>query len=454
MTRILWPALLLLVLLLVFVREAHRRGGTWAAVLALVFAMTSITAIVQFNPGRIDHHNAMILCTVGGLLFLERSLIDARAAGTAGVLLGGALVIGYEPIALILPAIAIAAFGGVWTGSAIAAARATTAAAVTMFLALVATVRWSQWMPVHCDALALNLPLACACCAAGLWLSRGSRHGRIGRMAIAVASTCVAVAVFAALEPACLRGPFAQVSPDVRRIWLDHVVETRSVFAIIQTDPVLGWSFIMFAAAGAFVQVIESTPSIRPDIRRCRGRLGSGVAARLLAGEAHAVRELARRHVACRIRRAARRVPPILRVEDTLHGGFPSEPGDVDARAHRGTWHRSSGSSPAGPERCGCRRAMPGIAKPRAALTARARTRRRRHRVGALHRRDNQTPCGGGSVNIGSTREFSRTRSILTAATGRSGPRDSETRRELHRVVPGLLKAGARPSNSSCRTRW
>jgi len=266
-TRIVWPAILLFVLLLIVVRDAHRRGGAWAAVVALVLAMTSITATVQFSPGRIDHHNAMILCTIGGLLCFERSAADRRAGWIAGVLLGLALVVGYEPIALIVPAFAIAAAIGVWNGDTAAAARAMSAAAITMSMALAATMRSSRWMPIRCDAMAINVPLAVACCAIGLWWIDRTRYGRIGRFAIAGTSAIVAVALFAALEPACLRGPFAQVSPEVHRLWLDHVMETKSVFAIVESNAPLGWSFIVFTVLGAAAQIVEA-----------RRRPGSGAA--------------------------------------------------------------------------------------------------------------------------------------------------------------------------------
>jgi hypothetical protein len=263
LTRIVWPVMLLFALQLIVVREARRRGGVWAAGLALVFAMTSITASVQFSPGRIDHHNAIILCTIGGLLFLERSMTDPRAGWSAGVLLGLALAIGYEPIALILPALAAAALVAVWTGDVTPVTRAVTAATVTMSLALVATVRSSQWIPIHCDALAINAPLAFACCAVGLWVAGRAGQGRIGRVAIVGTSALVAVALFAALEPACLRGPFAQVSPEMRRLWMDHVLETKSVLAVIEGNAPLGWSFIAFAAAGAIAQIVQTRR--RPD---------------------------------------------------------------------------------------------------------------------------------------------------------------------------------------------
>ena len=85
-----------------------------AAAFALFLVTTSAMALAQFRPGRIDHHNAQILCAVAGLLFLARSLDDRRAGWIAGALLGLGLAIGYEAIALVVPALALAALAAVW----------------------------------------------------------------------------------------------------------------------------------------------------------------------------------------------------------------------------------------------------------------------------------------------------------------------------------------------------
>ena len=69
-------------------REAQRRGGLLAAAFALFLVTTSAMALAQFRPGRIDHHNAQILCAVAGLIFLARSPADERAGWIAGALLG------------------------------------------------------------------------------------------------------------------------------------------------------------------------------------------------------------------------------------------------------------------------------------------------------------------------------------------------------------------------------
>ena len=67
--RIVWPAALFFALALIVAREAQRRAGPVAAAFALFLVITSAMALAQFRPGRIDHHNAQILCAVAGLLF-------------------------------------------------------------------------------------------------------------------------------------------------------------------------------------------------------------------------------------------------------------------------------------------------------------------------------------------------------------------------------------------------
>src|SRR4029079_11176623 len=110
--RFVWPALLFFALALIVAREAHRRAGPVGAAFAIVLITTSAVALAQFRPGRVDHHNAQILCAVAGLIFLARSPTDKRAGWIAGTLLGLGLAIGYEAIALVVPALALAALVG------------------------------------------------------------------------------------------------------------------------------------------------------------------------------------------------------------------------------------------------------------------------------------------------------------------------------------------------------
>src|SRR6476660_8956504 len=113
-TRIVWPTLLFFALTLIVAREAHRRAGPVGAAFAVMRVAASTLALAQYRPGRIDHHNAQILCAVAGLIFLVRSLDDRRAGWIAGIFIGLGLAIGYEAIALVVPALGLAALATVW----------------------------------------------------------------------------------------------------------------------------------------------------------------------------------------------------------------------------------------------------------------------------------------------------------------------------------------------------
>jgi hypothetical protein len=257
-TRMVWPALLFFILQLMISREALRRAGPWAAAFAVALPLLSLMPLVQFKPGRIDHHNAQILCAVAGLMFLVRSLEEERIGWIAGALIGLGLAVGYEAIGLVVPALGLAAMVALWEGRGIGGvARAATAATGVLLAALVAAVPPSRWFVINCDALALNLPLLAGCCATGLWAAQHvpDRFGAAGRLGVAGLCAAAGVVIFSVIEPACLMGPFGQVNPALKPIWLDRVMESKSIlsFGDNQYAPML--AFVAFVLAGIVAQL-------------------------------------------------------------------------------------------------------------------------------------------------------------------------------------------------------
>ena len=256
--RIVWPATLFFALQLRVVREAHARAGPWAAAFALVFTLTCATALVQFRPGRVDHHNAMILCAVAGVLLLARSLETPRYGTIAGSLLGLGLGVGYEALALTVPALVLAALVALWRpahGDGVL--RAAVAATAVLFLALIATVPPTRWFAIRCDALSLNLPLLAAFATAGLWaaLRLDAPSQLFARLGVVGVAALAGGAVYAGLEPACLAGPFGQIDAGLVPIWLDDVMESKSVLWLAGEHPAAALSFVAFVLAGAAAQV-------------------------------------------------------------------------------------------------------------------------------------------------------------------------------------------------------
>jgi hypothetical protein len=254
--RIAWPALLFFSLLLIVSREASRQTGPWGGALAILLAATSLMAFVQFRPGRVDHHNAQILCAVAGLLLLLRAWREPRVGWPAGVLLGLGLSIGYEALALVGLALGITAAMALWLPRhAAGVARAAIAVTLTMAAALVLTIPPWRGLSIHCDALALNLPVLAAGGTLGLWAGVAFGRSQFERLLIAGMGVVAGVGGFTTLEPACIAGPFAQVSPALKEVWLDHVYETESILRRVADQPSLCLGTLVFLAAGTAVEV-------------------------------------------------------------------------------------------------------------------------------------------------------------------------------------------------------
>jgi hypothetical protein len=256
--RVLWPTLLLFALLLVVVGDAVRRAGAWAGLFAALFAVTCASSLVQFVPGRVDHHNAQILCAVAGVLFLVRGLDERRWGAFAGLLFGLGLAIGLEALPLVAPALVCAAVVAVrqprrGAGAAFAAATAV----LVLSAAFVLTVPPSRWLDIRCDTLSLNLVVLAASCTAGLWAAHrlGEGASQALRWGAAAGAACIGVAAYAAMQPACLAGPMGQLNPALEAIWLDSVMEGRSAVWLTIQHPAAGLSFLAFVLAGAAAQV-------------------------------------------------------------------------------------------------------------------------------------------------------------------------------------------------------
>ncbi len=267
--RALWPVLVLLGLLRVLAHEADQRGGAPAAALAVFLGVTALTGLYQFAAGRIDHHNVMILFTVAGLLGLARSLDAPRGGSIAGALLGMALVIGYEPLALIAPVAAIAAVAAAVHQPWLASVR-NLAIAVTGVLAagLMLSLPPSAWFTSACDALSLNLVALAGTGAAGL--AALHRFGRTWplphRLAALGLAGALGLGLYTLANPACLAGPYGQMNPDAKRIWLGSVIETQPFWEMISIYPLLALTFVVSAALALAAAVVgaRTTPRAEP----------------------------------------------------------------------------------------------------------------------------------------------------------------------------------------------
>jgi hypothetical protein len=223
----LWPTLVLIPALFAVRRIACRLGGDWAAFPAVYLTATCAPVIGQFVPGRIDHHNVQITLT----LWLLATLFEtpSRRRGIAAAVISAVMMaVGMETLPFLVFAALAIVQRWVWEedrAEAIAYGLALAGGAVA---AMVATLPPSLWTWGACDALSADyVALAVV---GGLGLAGGaivSPSGRGVRLAFLAAVGGVAIFAFALPEPACLRGPFGQILPEVRAVWLDGVTEIQ-----------------------------------------------------------------------------------------------------------------------------------------------------------------------------------------------------------------------------------
>jgi hypothetical protein len=253
--RAVWPLVLLLAFVYLMAGETEIRAGRVAALIAIPLTVTCLIGIVQFLPGRIDHHNAIILCTVVGILRLARSFDDAGAGWSAGIFLGLGTAIGYEALALTTASLGIAVLYGVLPGrSLLGPSRAAVTFAATLAVALAATKASDQLFISHCDALSFNLVLIAVNGAFGVSLMQALEHRlTLGHKLALLGATGLAGAILYGLaEPACLAGPFGELDPEIFPVWLGNVSETQSMLSLGSKLPLIGGMALVYFAAGLY----------------------------------------------------------------------------------------------------------------------------------------------------------------------------------------------------------
>jgi len=201
----------------------------------------SAVILVEFSPGRVDHHNvqmiltaAMVACTLAG----RRDLIAAVLAGAFGAL---SLAVGAETFHLL--AVAIAVFGLYWvvepaSGRRVAGfAIGLALSSGVLFFALVAP---AAYLSRACDAFSFSYVTALVAAAAALFaaVAIGRRvKARLWRFVLLAVAGGLAVLATVAISPECLHGPYAAVPPQLMASFLGTVPDAWSAWQNFAVRP-------------------------------------------------------------------------------------------------------------------------------------------------------------------------------------------------------------------------
>ena len=245
-TRMVWPTALSGVIAYSVARYCEIVADRKTALLALLLVVPC-TGHFQFTPGRIDHHNAMIIGAVAGTFALLACLDRPRIGWLAGVLLGLGCAVGFEGLGLTLAALGIVTLSALFVSDDLAGvARAAAGYAVTLLAAYLVFGPGRPDGLIVCDALSVNLIALAACGAAGVWgahVARESRRSQLEAFGIIAVAGAVGLGLYGYVQPACLAGPYGQVEPRLGPIWLDYVSEVRSLWAVSKSSLADGLSF-------------------------------------------------------------------------------------------------------------------------------------------------------------------------------------------------------------------
>ena len=233
-----WPLLLFLGFMAGVMLTAEAVAGRAAAVWSLVLALLFFDPLLFFLPGDVDHHNAqlaLMLLTLAAALRTGRSPLFGAAAGCGAALM---LAVGLE----MLPYVAV--LGGTvalrWALGSEERGVAWFGAAFAAGCAIFYLASASPAARFACDSLSLGYfaPAAIAGCGlAALALFARTLDGALLRVAALGGLACMAAAALALVAPNCLAGPYGFLSPELKALWLDTVMEAQPLLLYALREP-------------------------------------------------------------------------------------------------------------------------------------------------------------------------------------------------------------------------
>ena len=241
---ILWPSFLACLMVLVLTHGTARLLGTASAIGALAIFLGWGKLGGEFAPPRIDHHNVQILC---GTALFYLALVPGRAwvlGALGGVVTAFSLAIGLELLpyyAMIWGLMALRhAFGQANTGPWLLGFGAAITLSAPLFLAGQTPV--SAWGTPWCDVLAtpvMALGLVGVVATLAPVLAARVLTGPLTRIAVMLVVVALGIWLAFPLLGHCLAGPYSAVSPEVRSIIENNIVEALSAPTLLAKHPAL-----------------------------------------------------------------------------------------------------------------------------------------------------------------------------------------------------------------------
>ena len=226
-----WPLSLLFVLLYLSVRLTTCLVGPEGLLPAMVLPVLSAAVLVEFAPGRVDHHNVQIVLVLGLLYATVRAWENPKWAALAGIAAATSLAIGTEALPQIITA--VAAFGLFYV---LAPEKSKTLRWFGLAFGIGTLVHMFIYLPPQnwnaaCDALSLvyvgagvgvgAVFVVLSLIVPARWQTRLILGGVLGFSVVGVL-----LLVF----PQCLSGPYGAMEPWLVENWLSKIIEAKPVW--------------------------------------------------------------------------------------------------------------------------------------------------------------------------------------------------------------------------------
>jgi len=260
----LWPMLSLLAAWLAIGRIAQHLAGQKAGVIAVLFAAAGAAVLGYFTPGAIDHHNVQVALTLWTLAFLVE--IDERpsAAIYAALLSIVSLTIGLEVLPYVVTTVLIV--GALWITRDDNISHNVRRFGVTFAIAapllLFAFAADHERRSVACDAysgLYATLATLGGLGLALLTIVATKERAPVQRAFLLAGLAFSLLLMTIAIAPACLKGPYGNVSPTINAIFLSRIQEVQSPVLNATYD----WPFFFFgylySAVGLAACILATT---------------------------------------------------------------------------------------------------------------------------------------------------------------------------------------------------
>ena len=251
----LWPRLVLMGALGALSYSVLRLGGGLAGTVFALLAFLASHAMIQFQPGRIDHHGFQLALVLTGLA----AALAPQARWRSGVVAGLCVIASVSTAIESLPyaVVLVAVCGVFWIArphnrmpqiAGLGAALLTGALALFMLDAPGLTATRAV-----CDAYGSFHFVGFAVGGAGLIaLALATPHLKTQGLRIGAGAVAAFVAAGTAIatDPSCLGSPYASVNAEAISGWMASVGEARSIVTLFQTNAAFGFALFGFCLAG------------------------------------------------------------------------------------------------------------------------------------------------------------------------------------------------------------